>query len=76
MSVEVKCSMEMNVYELKNAADKIEGYLIPRPTDKDGEAFQRAKGECLTHLQRQIDCVKALTRDRFRAAFRREPTAA
>lgn len=60
----------MNIHEIKNAADKVEGYLLARPTDKDGEAFERAKAECTKRLRRQLECVEALSREQYRSAFK------
>lgn len=61
----------MDIHELRNAAEKIEGYLIARPQDKPGEAIERARVECLKNLRRQVECVAALTPEQFRSAFRR-----
>lgn len=60
----------MNIHEIKNAADKVEGYLLRHPADKDGEAFARAKAECMKHLRRQLECIEGLTREQYRSAFK------
>ena len=56
----------MNRYEKENAIMKVDGYfLMIGPTVKPTEEFERAKAECLVHLQRQIDTIKALSFEDF-----------
>lgn len=64
----------MDQYQLANAAEKIDGYFSPSPSDitrPQGKAFERAQAECITHLQAQLDAVKGLTVEQFMAATKR-----
>lgn len=65
----------MNRYETEYAVDRIDGYFLPKPHEsgKKGEidAFNRAKAECLLHLERQIECTKALSVEQFYQAKKR-----
>lgn len=56
----------MNRYEKENAVMKIDGYfLMVGPTVKPADEFERAKVECLVHLQRQIESIKELSFEDF-----------
>jgi hypothetical protein len=70
-SKEVCASMDQ--YELQNAVEKIDGYCVPRPLEAVEPAFERAKAECLKHLRRQIECIEAITVQKF-AEVRRAHT--
>ncbi|MGF6996796.1 hypothetical protein [Paraburkholderia sp. GAS32] len=58
-------------YEVENAREKINGYYEPTPyertTGKQAEAFDRAKAECVMHLQRQLALVEGMTFDQFKS---------
>lgn len=55
--------MSFNQYEIANAIEKILGYNIPRPGEAnlDDKSLNRAKIECLMHLNRQIACIESIT---------------
>jgi len=56
----------MNRYEKENAVMKVDGYfLMIGPTAKPSTEFERAKAECLVHLQRQIESIKELSFEDF-----------
>lgn len=53
---------DLNRYERENAREKVYGYMVPRRTNETAsQEFDRAKAECLLHLQRQIEQVKVMS---------------
>ncbi len=56
----------MNRYEKENAVMKIDGYfLMIGSSTKPSVEFDKAKAECLLHLQRQMDSIKELSFEDF-----------
>lgn len=57
----------MNRYQLQNAIEKVDGYFLPSPSKPGGNPaeFERAKTECLYHLQTQINNIQALSFEQF-----------
>lgn len=57
----------MNRYQLQNAIEKGDGYFLPSPTKPGGypAEFERARKECLHHLQAQINNIQALSFEQF-----------
>jgi hypothetical protein len=73
-SGEQEQAVNMNQYERRNAADKVEGYYMPSARgEAPATVFGRAREECLTHLRRQLACVEALTHDEFAELTGRRP---
>lgn len=62
--------MNLDRYQRHNAAMKVEGYYFPKPLESPESAFSRARAEAVTHLQRQLDQVKSLTIEEYRAGLR------
>lgn len=65
-----------NQYEIQNAAEKVDGYFSPSPTEPGGRPaeFQRAQDEALTHMRRAIAAAEALTFEQFLTATKRKGT--
>ena len=62
---------DMTQYQKQNAAEKIDGYFIPRPGELAVEALARARIECTFQLKMQLACVAELTpQDFFRLTNR------
>lgn len=62
----------MNRYELEAAAHKIDGYYFYPPINHTGatkpkreEVFEAAKAECLLHLEKSLENVRAITFEEF-----------
>lgn len=56
----------MNRYEKENAVMRVDGYfLMLSSVIKPCEEFERAKKECLVHLQRQLETVQNLSFEDF-----------
>lgn len=58
--------MSASRYDLENARHRIDGYYFPTPMEAQTvegriEAFNRAKAECLKHMQAAIDCTSTMT---------------
>ena len=49
----------------ENSIEKIDGYFLPRPNESRDAAFERAKRELLSNLQRQIDVCASITAERY-----------
>lgn len=65
----------MDRYALLNAIEKVDGYYFPTAQEsasglKSEAAFSRAKAECLTHLQKQIEQIDSLSFAEFAAPKR------
>lgn len=64
----------MDQYQLANAAEKIDGYFLPRASDvktPQRAAFDRAQAECIQHLTAQLEAVTNLTFTQFMTATKR-----
>jgi len=63
----------MDRYRKANAIEKIDGYFTPKPEQDVGlgggheAAFASAQSECLRNLQAQMDDIRSLTFEQFRA---------
>ena len=57
----------MNQNEMKNAAEKVEGYYIPQPNDTREKAFERAKHETITNMTYALMHVQSLTLEQYEA---------
>ncbi len=57
----------MNRYELDNAIEKVQGYYIPRPSEKPQAAFERARQEAVRRLTETIANINALDFQQFAA---------
>lgn len=56
----------MNRYEKENAVMKIDGYFLMIGVNaQPSSEFEKAKAECLVHLQRQMDTIKSLSFEEF-----------
>lgn len=56
----------MNRYEKENAVMKIDGYFLMIGVNAEPSVeFEKAKAECLLHLQRQIESIKELSFEEF-----------
>ncbi|MDO8728677.1 MAG: hypothetical protein Q7K26_02150 [bacterium] len=62
-------------YELANACEKIDGYYNPSPSEsalkKYEQTFDRAKAECVMHLEKQLADVKSIEFSNFGIATKR-----
>lgn len=62
-------------YQRDNAIRHVSGYYLPRPHEEalgmQGEAFRRAKAECLSALRVQISAIESLTKVDFFAERKR-----
>lgn len=67
-----------NRYEFENAVNRIEGYFLPKPHERGNQgeidAFDRAKTECLFHLERALSCTRYLSLEQFFMAKKRKLT--
>jgi hypothetical protein len=54
-------------YAVANASAKIAGYFMPSPSKPGGEPaeFERAKMECIAHLEYQLAKVRSVTFETF-----------
>jgi len=59
----------MNQIQRKNCAEKIEGYLVPRPGESSEAAFSRAKRETIIAYQNFIENLYELSFDNFLAVY-------
>lgn len=63
----------MDRYRKESAIEKIGGYFLPKPEQEVGlhggieAAFVSAQSECVRHIQAQIDDIRSLTFEQFRA---------
>ncbi|GEA09170.1 hypothetical protein KUL42_39310 [Alteromonas sp. KUL42] len=59
--------MEMNQYELANAKRLIDGYYLTSPSKPgtNADEFERAKRECVSILEKQLNNVKSLSVNQF-----------
>ena len=61
----------MTQYEVTNAAERVEGYFIPRPGEPTEKAFARAQHEAVTNLKAAAAQTEALTFEQWKAAQRK-----
>ena len=61
----------MNQYQIKHAAEKIEGYVVPRPGELTESAFGRAKEETIKAYESYIKAFKELSFEQFKGVFPR-----
>ena len=73
--------MSDNRYSIENARHRIDGYYFPTPMEartQEGRiaAFNRAKAECLKHMQAAIDFTATMTPEMHWPKMVREDGAA
>ena len=57
---------KLNRYALRSAVEKIDGYYLPRPHERNKtDAFERAKHDCLASLRKQIQKIESITFEQF-----------
>ena len=61
----------MSQYDIKNAAERVEGYFIPRPGESDEKAFERAKTETVANMKNALTQTESLTFDQWKASLRK-----
>jgi hypothetical protein len=63
----------MTQYEVAEAAEKVDGYIIGvrMPPPPFAQQFEDARQECLKHLRARVAHVEQLTLDQYRAVMRR-----
>ena len=59
----------MNQYQTKNAAEWIDGYMVPRPNESTEAAFERARLETVQAYEEYIRTVKCLSFEEFKGCF-------
>ena len=55
----------MNQYDRENAVNWIEGYYMPRPEEKDVDAFHRAKQETIANFKIYLQNIEDVTYEMF-----------
>jgi len=61
----------MSQYDIKNAAERVEGYFILRPGECDEKAFERAKVETVINMKNALAQTEALTFDQWKSSLHR-----
>jgi hypothetical protein len=58
---------------MQSAVHSIDGYFVSRVNEPGGKkaVFERAKGECLTNMRRQIAIIEEITSEQFLKATKR-----
>lgn len=62
-----------NEYAIRNLAENLESYRNSHPSDRPGDAFERAKLEYASVLRRHLSLVECMTHEQFIRAMRKNP---
>lgn len=57
----------MTRYQIENACHRIDGYHLPKASQPPGDAFAKAKAECLQQMRQDLADVEAITLDQFQS---------
>lgn len=69
---ELKNNVNLNRYQIDNAAFIIDGYFVRVPNKTEEDAFLRAREEAVASMKRSLANVEMLTLDQFLVATKRK----